>query len=164
MNWQPARLGLVAGCLQRAGIGSVRAPQGPPTTSSAGASANSSISDSRGQLAPTRSALTPVPPRVPNPQPARVEKYQRSKPRSSAAGSYQTVPLIQTQNHVSESGIRLPNPVKPVDLVVAGGGFDRLISRWRQRVGPLSAVGVRGSLALRRCDPCPMKITFSMLL
>jgi hypothetical protein len=28
MNWQPARLGLVAGCLQRAGIGSVRPPQG----------------------------------------------------------------------------------------------------------------------------------------
>jgi hypothetical protein len=29
MNWQPAGLGLVAGCLQRAGIGSVRPPQGP---------------------------------------------------------------------------------------------------------------------------------------
>jgi hypothetical protein len=43
--------------------------------------------------------------------------------------------LIQTQNHVSESEIRLTNPVKPVDLAVAGGGFDRLISRSRQRVG-----------------------------
>ena len=30
----------------------------------------------------------------------------------------QTGPLIQTQNHVSESEIRLTNPVKPVDLVV----------------------------------------------
>jgi hypothetical protein len=46
MNWQQARLGLVAGSLQRAGIGSVR-PRQARATSAAKGSANSSISDSR---------------------------------------------------------------------------------------------------------------------
>jgi hypothetical protein len=46
-------------------------------------------------------------------------------------------PNVESRLRVGDSS---DNLVKPVDLVVAGRGFDRLISRSRQRV----AVGVRG--------------------
>jgi hypothetical protein len=49
-------------------------------------------------------------------------------------------------NHVSESEIRLTNPLKPVDLVVATVGFDRLISRSRQGVGASASRSARFTL------------------